>query len=90
MSGIVCLVLTVYWVILIVKIIASWVIGFSGGRSPGGIARTALGAVDAVTDPVLRLVRGVLPPIAIGRMGLDLSPIIVFIVLGILLQAVCG
>ena len=36
--------------------------------------------LDAVTEPVLRPVRRVLPPIGIGGMGIDLSIIIVVIV----------
>jgi YggT family protein len=37
-----------------------------------------------ITEPVLRPVRRLLPPIRMGGMAMDLSPIIVFIVLGIL------
>ena len=43
-----------------------------------------------VTEPVLRPVRGILPPIRMGAMGLDLSPVIVFIALGILQGAICS
>jgi YggT family protein len=38
-----------------------------------------------VTEPVLRLVRPLIPPLRMGMMALDLSPIIVFVVLQILI-----
>jgi YggT family protein len=43
-----------------------------------------------LTEPVLRLVRGLLPPIRMGTMGLDLSPIVVFIALGLIQSVLCG
>jgi YggT family protein len=42
-----------------------------------------------VTEPVFRLVRGVLPPMRMGAAALDLSPLIVFIVVGILRTFIC-
>jgi YggT family protein len=46
--------------------------------------------VGAVTDPVLSPVRRLLPPVSLGGTGavLDMSPIIVFIVIFILLRIV--
>ena len=55
-----------------------------------GIGRTIYGIIVDLTEPVLRLVRGLLPPIRMGTMALDLSPIIVFIALGIIRSALCG
>ena len=55
-----------------------------------GIGRTIYGIIVDLTEPVLRLVRGLLPPIRMGTMALDLSPIIVFIALGIIRSALCA
>jgi YggT family protein len=43
-------------------------------------------ALGVVTDPVLVPLRRVLPPMTVGGMGLDLSPLIVIVVIEILLN----
>jgi YggT family protein len=46
--------------------------------------RPAASFIYDVCDPFLRIFRGLLPAIRLGGMGLDLSPLIAFIVLYIL------
>lgn len=75
-TRVVCLLLTIYWVILFARILMSW---FPPPMS--GFGKTVWGLVHDLTEPLLRLVRGLLPPVRMGAMGLDLSPIIVFIAL---------
>jgi YggT family protein len=83
---IICIVLTLYWLVLFVRIILSWF-----PPPMGGIGRTLYDLVMDVTEPVLRLVRGLLPPVRMGMVGLDLSPIIVFIAIGVIQAALgCG
>ena len=56
-----------------------------------GVGRTLYDLIHDVTEPALKLVRGLLPPIRMGTVGLDLSPIIIFIVIGVLQSALeCG
>ncbi|MGH2740680.1 MAG: YggT family protein [Actinomycetota bacterium] len=81
-----CILLSVYWFVLFARIILTWL---PPPRS--GIARTIVEVIHDVTDPVLRIVRGLIPPIRMGAMGLDLSPIVVFIALGVVQSALgCG
>jgi YggT family protein len=81
---IICVVLSVYWIILFARIILSWF------QAPmGGAARTLWDLVHDLTEPPLRLVRGLLPPVRMGAVGLDLSPIIVFVAIGAI-QSVLG
>ena len=82
---IVCILLTVYWFVLFVRIILSFF-----PPPVGGIGRTLYDLIVDLTEPVLGLVRGLLPPIRMGTMGLDLSPIIIFIALGIIQSVLCG
>lgn len=85
-TSVICILLTIYWVILFARILTSW---FPPPRS--GIGRTLWDLIHDLTEPVLRLVRGLLPPVRMGAMGLDLSPIIVFIALGVIQAALgCG
>jgi YggT family protein len=69
-----------YWIILFVRVLSSWF-----PIPPSGTIARLMSFVYDVTEPVLRPLRNLLPPIRMGAMALDLSPIIVFIVLSILL-----
>jgi YggT family protein len=82
-TSIACLLLTIYWVVLIVRILASW---FPPPRS--GALRTILRFVYDVTDPVLRPLRNLIPALRMGSMAMDFSPIILFIVIGVLQRAI--
>ncbi len=80
---IVYLILEIYLFILIARIILSWF-----PTSPGTPLATVTRALAYVTDPVLNVFRRVLPPINLGGMGIDLSPIIVCVLLEIILQII--
>ena len=49
--------------------------------------RTALDLLDDVTDPVLRPLRAMIPPVRAGGVGLDLSIIVAFVVLAVVRTA---
>ncbi len=83
---VICILLQVFWLILFARIILSWI-----PPPISGFGRTLYELIHDVTEPVLGLVRGLLPPIRMGAVGLDLSPIIVFIAIGVLQTALgCG
>jgi YggT family protein len=75
---ILCLLLGIYWIILFARIILSW---FPPPRS--GPLRAIVGILYDLTDPVMRPLRNLIPPIRAGMMAIDLSPIIIFILIGI-------
>jgi YggT family protein len=86
---IVCILLTIFWVILLIRVIVSWAYLF-GFRPPlYGPIRKALDLLDAVTEPVLRPLRQLIPPVRAGGMGLDLSVIVAFVILIVLQRALC-
>jgi YggT family protein len=81
---ILCILLTVYWFILFARIIASWI------RPPmEGPLRTVWTILYDLTDPVLRPLRNLIPPIRMGAMALDVSPILVFVIIGVLQRVTC-
>lgn len=80
----ICLVLTVYWFVLLARILLSW---FPAPRSDA--ARSIVSLIWEVTDPVLRPLRRMIPPVRLGAVALDLSPIIVFIVIAAVQGAIC-
>lgn len=82
MKSLISTLLLVYMLILIARLLSSW---FPPPVS--GPLRTVYNLIYDVTEPVLRPVRGLIPPIRMGMMAMDLSPILVFIVIGIIQKA---
>jgi YggT family protein len=84
---ILCVALTVYTILLFVRVIVSWAYMF-GFRPPlSGPTRKILDLLDDLTEPVLRPLRALIPPLRAGGVGIDLSIIIAFVVLAVLRQA---
>jgi YggT family protein len=67
--------LDLYWWIVVVAVIVSWLIAFGVLNMHNQFARSLARALEALTEPVFRRIRRVVPPIG----GLDLSPLIVLI-----------
>jgi YggT family protein len=84
-----CIVLTVFTIVLFIRVLVSWAYLF-GFRPPlTGPIRTILDLLEDVTEPVLRPLRALIPPIRAGGMGLDVSIIVAFVILAVLRQAFC-
>ena len=69
--------LNLYTGVLFVAIIAHWLIAFRIINMSNQFVSWVVYALDRLTDPVLRVVRRVVPDIG----GIDISPIIVFLIL---------
>ncbi|HVF73679.1 MAG TPA: YggT family protein [Acidimicrobiales bacterium] len=80
----ICRLLDLYLLVLFARIIMSWF-----PVSPGSPMASIFSALYAVTEPVLGPVRRMIPPIGMGGMGFDLSPIIVLFGMRILQSALC-
>jgi YggT family protein len=65
-----------YTAVVFVYILLSWF-----PMTPGGAVVQVRSVLGRVVEPVLTPLRRVLPPVRMGGMGLDLSPIILFFVL---------
>jgi YggT family protein len=68
-------VLEIYKWIVIAAVIVSWLTAFNVINQYNNFVRMVLRVLIALTDPVFRQVRRVIPPIG----GLDFSPIVVFV-----------
>lgn len=76
----------VYWLAIFAYIISSWIFAL-GVRVPySGPLNAVLGFLRDICEPYLRIFRRILPPFG----GLDLSPIIALLVLGIVERVVIG
>jgi YggT family protein len=81
-------VLTIYLVILIGRMIFSWVQVFARDWRPSGILLVIAEGIFTITDPPLRFLRRFIPTVRLGMMALDLSFMVLFIVILILLEVV--
>ena len=81
-------VLTIYLVVLIGRMIFSWVQVFARDWRPTGIVLVIAESIFTITDPPLKLLRRFIPTIRLGMMALDLSFMVLFIVILILLEVV--
>jgi YggT family protein len=71
-------ILEIYKWVVIAAVLVSWLIVFNVINTQNNFVRSLLRFLDALTEPVFRKVRRIIPPMG----GLDLSPIVV--VLGII------
>ena len=79
-------VVAVFFGFLWIRFIVDWVQVFARAWVPSGPLLVGLEAVYSSTDPPIKALRRVIPPLRIGAVALDLSFIIVMIVTWILLS----
>ena len=83
--------LGVYLILLVGRLILSWIQAFSRPPDrwqPRGIVLILAEVVFTATDPPLRLLRRVIPTVRIGSLALDLSFMVLFFVVIFAMQAV--
>jgi len=85
MAGLICTALTLYLIAIFGRIILSWF-----PLDPNGVAATIAGFLYMITDPILGPLRRAIPPVRLGTMALDLTPIIVIFGISILQRNICG
>jgi len=81
------LLLSLYWLVLLGRIVFDFIISLNGGRGLQGMA-IVYGILYDLTEPVLRPIRRLLPPLRVGAVALDLSPFLVFVLIALLKQVV--
>jgi YggT family protein len=79
-------VLSVYLVVLIARMILSWIQMYARSWSPSGILLVVAEGVYSATDPPLRFLRRYIPSIRLGSVALDLSFMLLFLVVYVLWQ----
>ena len=80
--------LWLYLLILIGRLIFSWVQTFSRTWSPTGVVLVVAEVVYTATDPPLRLLRRFIPSVRLGTVALDLSFMALFLVVLVLINVV--
>jgi YggT family protein len=77
--GVVAYVLYVYILVILARFVFEATRQFARAWRPAGVAAVGVEAVYVATDPPLRLLRRLVPPIQIGKVSLDLSIILLLL-----------
>jgi len=76
-AALIITVLDIYKWIVIAAVIVSWLTAFNVINQYNNFVRGLLRALYALTEPVFRPIRKIIPPMG----GFDLSPIVVFVII---------
>ncbi len=89
-ASVVYFALLVFLLLLIFRLVMEYVFLLARSYRPTGVVAALLEAAYSVTDPPLRALRKVLPPLRLGQVSIDLGFIVLFIVVRILMGVVGG
>ncbi len=84
------LVVLVFFIVLIGRLIIDWIQVFARDWRPRGPLLVVAEGIYSTTDPPLRALRKVLPPLRIGQVQLDLAFIVLFLMVTILMRLLQG
>jgi YggT family protein len=76
--------------LLLFRLVMDYVFMFARSWQPGKAMVVALEATYTVTDPPLKALRKVIPPLRFGGVALDLSFFVLMIIVYILINVVAG
>lgn len=85
-ADIVRFVVFVFFVVLIGRLVLDWVQVFARDWRPRGVLLVIAEAIYSITDPPLKALRRVVPPLQLGSIRLDLAFLILFFATSILSQ----
>jgi YggT family protein len=68
------------WWLIIASVVVSWLVAFGVLNTRNDVVYRALDILNRITDPLLRPIRRLIPPMG----GLDLSPMIVLLIIYVL------
>lgn len=78
--------LFLFMMFLIARVVLSLVMSFARDWRPSGVGLVATEAVFTVTDPPIKALRRVIPPLAIGQVRLDIAFLVLFFGVSLLYQ----
>ena len=81
-------VLWLYFLLLIFRLVMDFVFQLARSYEPSGIMVVVLEVTYTLTDPPLKLIRRIIPPLRLGGISIDLAFIILIIVIRVLMVVV--
>ncbi len=79
-------VLQIFILLLFVRLIVDWIQIFARSWSPHGPVLVVLEGVYTATDPPVKALRRLIPPLRLGGMAIDLSFVALLVICWILLK----
>jgi YggT family protein len=83
--SLICFALQIYVIVLFARVIFSWF-----PVTPGTALASISDVLRTLTEPLLGPLRRALPPVRLGGMGLDLSPLVALLGIQVLQRFICG
>lgn len=84
-ADVLSLVVWLFLLVLLVRLVFDWIQVFARDWRPRGAVLVVAEAVYTVTDPPLRALRRVIPPLTIGSVRLDLAFMVLMMLCWVLL-----
>lgn len=78
-------VLFLFWLFVVGRLVVEIVRSFARDWKPAGAAAVGMEILFVVTDPEVKLLRRLIPPLRLGNVSLDLSIMVLLIVTWILM-----
>jgi YggT family protein len=73
----------IFFIILIGRLVIDWIQVFARDWRPHGVVLVIAETIYSATDPPLKALRRLLPPLRIGQVQLDLAFIVLFLIVTI-------
>lgn len=86
--GLIGSLLFLFFLFLLARLVLDWIQVFSRDWTPRGAALVIAESVFTVTDPPIKAVRRVVPPLRLGQVQLDLAFLVVMIATVLLMRLV--
>jgi YggT family protein len=84
--GLVTDLLWIFFLFLIARLVLDYVQMFARSWRPAGVVLVLAEVIYTVTDPPMKALRRVIPPLRIGGIALDLSFLVLIVVVQVLIQ----
>ena len=81
---VVCILLQAFSIVLFARVVMEWIP--VGEEHPLGRLRHVL---RVITQPVLAPIRALIPPVRVGSVAVDLSPLILIVLLNVVASLLC-
>ncbi len=88
--GFVYFLLLIFFILLIARLVVEYVMMFARQWRPSGVVAVGLEVVYSVTDPPLKALRRVIPPLRLGNFSIDLGFMVLLFLVYILMYVVSG
>nr|WP_206027895.1 YggT family protein [Rhodococcus kroppenstedtii] len=77
-----------FWLLLIGRVVVEFIRSFARDWHPTGVMVVILEAIFTVTDPPVKFLRRIIPPLNLGGVRLDLSIMVLLFIVFILMRVV--